>query len=62
MLRSKSATSSSGTRAIGLGGGIDEVMVNAFAKYWAEINDNSEIGTKKEVEQDVCSYILRVIY
>jgi hypothetical protein len=48
MLRSKSATSSSGTRAIGLGGGIDEVMVSAFAKYWAEINDNSEIGTKNK--------------
>jgi hypothetical protein len=48
MLRSKSATSSSGTRAIGLGSGIDEVMVSAFAKYWGEINDNSEIGTKNK--------------
>jgi hypothetical protein len=48
MLRSKSATSSSGTRAIGLGSGIDEVMVSAFAKYWAEIKDSSEVETKNK--------------
>jgi hypothetical protein len=46
MLRSKSDTSSSGTRAIVLGGGIDEVMVSAFAKHWSEIKDSSEVGTK----------------
>jgi hypothetical protein len=48
MLRSKSDTSNSGTRAIALGGGIDEVMVSAFAKHWSEINDSSEVETKNK--------------